>query len=106
MEDRYGEKGILGDKAKRTLKKIALGQAVAQRSLSSLQQGIKGRHVKRAGVDVTVKGPTSKSVGIGDAVVLRPHPFFYFTAGQRAELAEAFRAAVQKRIDSLARRAG
>lgn len=100
IPDRVGKKGILGDKAKRTLKKIGLGQAVSQRALASLQGGIHGRHVKRKGAGTNLKNDTSRSVAVGDAVVLKPRPFFYFSAAQREAAAEAFRAAVQRRVDA------
>lgn len=101
IPDRFGHKGILGDKGKRTIKKIALGQAVSQRALSSAQHGFKGSHISRKGVGTEVKNDTAKSVAVGNMVVLKPRPFFFFSQSQREELARAFRSAVQKRVNQV-----
>jgi len=97
---RQEKRGLLGDAAKRTLKRIAFGAPVSARALASLAGGIHGRNVRRAGFDIGA-GPrnvTAASVVVGSAVVIKPRRYLYFTAAQATELRTAFAAALQSKL--------
>ena len=97
---------VLGAKAQRSLKRLALGGEMSQRARASLEKGRTGRDgwvivepVKLG----TVEG-YSKSVRVetsqGDVVVIRPLRFFYISEPQREQFEAAFMAMVSSYIDN------
>ena len=69
--------GVLGGAAKRTLKKMALGQAISGRAAEGLGKAIRG-------------GFTGGVALQGGASVIPPRNFFKFNPGQEAALRNAF----------------
>jgi len=96
---------VIGAKAKRTVKKVALGQAVSSRAVNAVEEGRRfkkfnekksGKVAKNPrksvkGFGVSVVSETSSSAKTtGGAVVIKPRPFFEFTETQKAMLSESF----------------
>lgn len=99
------ERDVIGQKAKQTVKKFALGQAVSSRAINAVEEG---REFKRFSKGMqknspkksakTIKGfhigaATEKSSSIslsGGAVVIKPRPFFQFTDQQQQLLSQSF----------------
>lgn len=92
-----GVRAPIGAKAKRTLKKIALGGDVSERARESIEQGRTARGLNSGaqivgGYGVGVKKSESKTAVkmTGGATVIKPRPFYRFTAAQQAELGALF----------------
>ena len=99
---KYGNRGALGVRAARTLKKLALGEAVHASGIQSLKSGIKikslpGYHRRAHGTEI--KNDTSKSVVIGGVVVIKPRPFFTLTPAQVQNLQATFTKFVQASVN-------
>jgi len=88
---------IIGEKAKRSLKKKMLTGKISKRAQKAIEQGQKrfGGGTVIAGRNFGVAGKTSdksvKSVGGQDKVtVIRPKPFYHFNPGQSSKLSGLF----------------
>lgn len=97
---------VLGERAKRSLKRFALGGGQSKRERSSLENGRKSRDgrvimepVKLGNIHVY-----SKSVKIetdqGDVVVIRPRRFFYISETQREQFEAEFTAMISNFLDN------
>lgn len=99
--NRFEKRGALGEKAKRTLKSIALGGRANTGSLR-VQQNRLG-HSRTLNVGTSVKNNTSKSVVIGGAVVVKPHHFNELSDAQKRVVRERFYQSVHEHLRRAAR---
>lgn len=100
--------GALGARAKRTIKKKALGGDVSARAVNAIEAGrstrtgrtiTEGHHVGTHAVD------NGSSVSMGGAVVIKPRPFFYLTETQQEDIRRRFREEFSQNISRLLRAA-
>ena len=107
------KRSVIGAKAKRTVKKFALGQAVSGRAINAVEEGMrKGTAKERRTSKVTgksyqyKKGTGRKIIGgfhvgqatdngsnvslSGGATVIKPKKFYYFTEAQKHKLSSFF----------------
>lgn len=103
------KRSVIGAKAKRTVKKYALGQTVSDRAINAVEQGQKynaflkkqANSKKKRKAPKIVKGfnigqvakETSTSVkmsGTGGAVIIKPRPFYELTSAQKQEISSKF----------------
>lgn len=113
------KKSVIGEKAKRTVKKFALGDAVSERAINSVEEGrvfnrkfkearlskeqakrakktekqrqkAERRSVKGFHIGAVSKETKGSLTMSGGAVVIKPRPFFRFKPQQQQELTELF----------------
>jgi hypothetical protein len=88
--------GAVGAKAKRTLKKIALGKRTTKRAREAVERGRVSRRGQQLshGVSTKVTSEDESSVKLGEGkaqtVVTKPKPFFTLTESQRRKVQEAY----------------
>lgn len=76
----------LGQKAKKTLKRLATGKGASRRARGSLARGIQGKQIKRGGVKV------------GASTVVGPRDYFRLKDGQKRRVMEEFRRLFQREL--------
>lgn len=108
---RYERRDVIGARAKRTLKKLALGGRVSARARRALAKGRVGRKGGLAGltlsegVDLGDLKVADRSVSMGGHTVIRPRPFFQLSPAQKQRLAAAFDAKLSELTAARMRRA-
>ena len=83
----------VGEKAKRTIKKYAIGGGVSDRAIGAVERDIRfGGVLSRRSFHIGSKvreSDTSVSLS-GGAVVIKPHKYFYLTESQKEAIVTAF----------------
>ena len=125
IRGKFGGKNILGSKAKRSVKKLAIGQAVSNKTLQSIARTqyvrqhtgsgkgkprrygneavtlykgvqIRGEDIKRGAKSTKISGlRDDKRVGIH---VINPHPFFYLDDSQLNAISEILKRSINRSL--------
>lgn len=100
--NRWEKRGALGEKAKRTLKAIAMGTKANTGTLAVRQNRLRASRTRT--VDTTLKNPTAKSVALGGGiVVVKPKNFIPLTAAQKQVVRQQFVKNAARRLEAAAR---